>query len=103
MFLDTTDNWKPIYNDRKKKIYSSFNKNILCWTSTFKVGISSTLSGTVYIWSYEPTSGAVDFFRFSTAFMFSGALFVEAYASTSGAVGFIGFYTAYIFVSSITK
>ena len=28
MFLDTTDNWKPIYNDRKNKIYSSFNKNI---------------------------------------------------------------------------
>jgi len=28
MFLDTTYNWKPIYNDRKKKIYSSFNKNI---------------------------------------------------------------------------
>ena len=28
MFLDTTDNWKPIYNDRKNKIYSSFDKNI---------------------------------------------------------------------------
>ena len=27
MFLETTDNWKPIYNDRKNKIYSSF-KNI---------------------------------------------------------------------------
>ena len=27
MFLDTTDNWKPIYNDRKNKIYSNF-KNI---------------------------------------------------------------------------
>ena len=27
MFIETTDNWKPIYNDRKNKIYSNY-KNI---------------------------------------------------------------------------